>query len=160
MTIGTSAKNLAVVAALLGASSFGFLAPSASAQPNRQLKAARKDVKRESRDLRKAQQNLQREQRQSQVVVRPRTTIVRTRTVVRNRPVVRNSNTSQVVNYNGRVTYVSGRRVGINVGGNIFTVNTSSSLPRALNTGDFVRVSGLRTNNTINRARVIMVRNY
>lgn len=160
MNIITSTKKVALVAGVLGVCGLGFLAPSASAKPNRDVKEARRDVKRERKDLQRAQQDLQRERRENRNTNRPRTIVVRPRTVVVRPAPYRRPTVARPATYIGRVVSVSGRRININVGGNRFYVDSVSGLPRQLNRGDQVRVVGIRSGNTIRNARVSLVRNY
>ncbi|RYX84367.1 hypothetical protein EON83_10670 [bacterium] len=178
MKITTPTTKLAFVAGILGVCGLGFLAPSASAAPRRET---RRTTTTRTHTVTRTQPS-----QRPVVVNRNRTVVNHNRTVVvtpsrpvvvtRNRPVVvtrnrtvvtrrstynnRNTrNVNQNSTWNGRVTYVSGGRFGINVGGNRFTVLPSSGLPRGLSTNDYVQVSGVRNGGTIRSNRVYITRN-
>ncbi|BCM93403.1 hypothetical protein IAD21_05294 [Abditibacteriota bacterium] len=180
MNIGTSTKKLAVVAGMLAVCSLGFLVSSASARPRQGIKEVRRThttvirkqpVLRTERTVRtrtivKTQPVVRTRVIRTPPVVRTRVIhtppVVRTRTIVRKSPNYDNRNryVAQRSTYNGRVTYVSGGRFGINVGGNVFNVYASSGLPRSLSRGDYVGVVGVRSNSTIRSSRVYITRNY
>ncbi len=183
MKIGTSTKKLAIIAGVLGVCGLGFLAPSASARPKHEKTEVRNThtvVRTHTDNRHRPEEQTTRTTRtvvQTRPVVPTRTivrnkpvyhtrTIVRdrpvyqTRTVVRNRPVYGTRYRTRPSTYNGSVAFVSGGRIGINVGGNVYSVFSSNGLPRGLNRGDYVRVVGVRTGGSIRNARVYMVRNY